>query len=302
MTKYRRKFHRIARKLTNLELQQGSTDFSFSMEGVLDDLQQSRGTDFFMGFYSEEGILRAFEKFGICRELRKRGFENLQLIIDTRDNYRQLLRMYYDRKDDAHLLGEIVVEKARMVQKSERLIPERFYPLGMLVIDWLALQDPTAEFSDERPRLPGQDYPGLGIGAQILELLYLMAKHQQTHGLLIVPHYYHTALIFSREFRFLNPAYQALLNRMEEDLGEYPLPVRAWGVETGAVYRKYDNTVFKWEPEEQVLACHHGLRSYLHSEEYENRVADAESNYAFYLDTERLKSKLPGEIELQGDI
>lgn len=298
MTKYRKKFHRVAKRLTNLELQKGPSDFSFSMEGILDDLQESRGSDFFLGFYSQEGILRAFEKFGICRELRKRGFDNLKLQMDTRDPYRQLLRMYFDKQTDDHLLGEVVIEKAKLTYKSERFIPKRFYPLGLLMIDWLVLQDPTREFTPERTRLPGQEHPGLGIGPQILELLYLMAKHQQTEGLLIVPHYYHTALIFSREFRFLNPVYQALLNRMDEDLSIYPLPVRAWGVECGAVFHKYDNRQFVWEPEEQILACHRGLWQSLHSEEYKARVREAESKYAFYLDTKLLKKKLPGDIHV----
>lgn len=298
MSKYRKKFHRIARRLTNLELQQGSTDFSFSMDGVLDDLQQSRGSDFFLGFYSKAGILKVFEKFGICKALQKKGFNDLKLSMNTQDQYRQMLRMYHKVKQPDHLLGEMVIEKAKLTAKSEHFIPTEFYPLGMLMIDWLVLQNPQAEFIEERPRLPGQEYPGLGIGLHVLELLYLMAKHQQTQGLLIVPHYYHTALIFSREFRFINPEYQALLNRMEADLSIYPLPVRAWAVECGAVYRKFDNTQFVWEPEEQILACDHKLREYLHSNEYEAQVKEAESRYAFYLDTERLKQNLPDNLTL----
>jgi len=298
MSRYRKKFRRIARRLTNLELQQGSSDFSFSMDGILEDLQQSRGSDFFLGFYSKAGIIRAFEKFGICKVLRKKGFADLQLSINTRDQYRQMLRMYHKKKEPDHLLGEIVVEKAKLTPKSQHFLPPEFYPLGMLMIDWLVLQNPTAAFSEQRPRLPGQEYPGLGIGLQVLELLYLMSKHQQTQGLLIVPHYYHTALIFSREFRFINPDYQALLNRMEEDLGMYSLPERAWAVECGAVYKKFDNTQFVWEPEEQILACDRKLRSYLHSDEYVAQVREAESKYAFYLDTERLKQNLPDDVTI----
>ena len=300
MTRYRRKFHRIARRLTNLELQYGSdSGDSFSMEGVLDDLTSSRGSEFFMGFYSEQGIRLAFEKFGICKELSKLGYDDLIITTDTRDQYRQLLRLYDRKKDAQHMLGELVVHKAQFTYKRKSLLPRHFYPLKMIYVEWLVLQDPKGEFSEKKPQLPGQEYPGLGIGPQILELMYLMAKNQRTQGILIVPHYYHTAVIFSREFKFINPEYQAILKRVEQDLSDYSLPVRAWGVECGAVYKKYDNKRFDWEPEEQILACDKSLRQYLHSPDYINRVQDASKKHAFYLDTERLKQNLPANIELK---
>jgi len=298
MTKYRRKFHRIARKLTNLELQTGSTDFSFSMEGVLDDLQQSHGSDWFLGFYSEEGILRAFEKFGICRELQKRGFKDIIPVVDVSNTYRQMVRVYNKSEDSDHLLGEIVVRKARFAPKSETLIPEKFYPLRMIQVEWMVLQDQTKDFSKKRPRLPGQEHPGLGIGPQILELLYIMSKHQETQGLLIVPHYYHTALIFSREFRFLNPRYQGLLNAIDRDLGNYKLPLRAWAVELGAVKYQSTGTPFVWDPEEQILACDRKLREYLNSKEYQKRTDEAAQEFAFRLDQSVLHRKLPQDVQI----
>lgn len=298
MTKYRRKFHKIARNLTNLELQQGSADFSFSMDGVLEDLQKSRGSDWFLGFYSEAGILRAFEKFGICTALRKRGFSDIIPVVNTDDPYRQLLRIYNGLEDADHLLGEIVVRKARFSPKPYSLIPDHFYPLRMIQVEWLVLQDQTTDFSKKRPRLPGQEYPGLGIGEQILELLYIMSKHQRTQGLLIIPHYYHTALIFSREFRFLNPRYQGLLDAIDRDLGKFTLPVRAWAVELGAVRYNISDTAFIWDPEEQILACDGTLHDYLHSEEYSTRAREAAAEFGFHLDRTLLHHKLSPDIEI----
>lgn len=296
MTEYRKKFHRIARQLTNLELQRGESKYALSMDGILDDLRESRGSEFLLGSYSEAGIMLAFDKFGITKELRKLGFENLVITMDTRDPYRQMLRLYYDTAAQDHMLGEIVLHKAKFTSRHSQLLPKNYYPLEMIYVEWLVLQNPTQEFSEERPPLPGQDYPGLGIGKQVLELLYLAAKHQHTHGLLIVPHYYHTALIFSREFKFINPDYQALLNQMEKSLDHYPLTVRAWAVEQGAVYHKHDNHRFRWEPEEQILACNRELRDYFHSESYEQQVTEAEPKFAFYLDPALLRKKLPQQI------
>lgn len=301
MTEYRRKFHRIARRLTNLELQQGAGTEPFSLEGILEDLQESRGSELLLGSYSKAGILRAFDKFGIQRVLSKQGFSDIKLTLNTSDQYHQMLRLYYQDTTPDHLLGELVVRKAKYTSGHSRVLPARFYPLEMIQIEWLILQNPTGTFDPERPPLPGQEYPGLGIGKQVLELLYLMAKHQRTQGLLIVPHYYHTALIFSREFHFINPAYQALLNRMEAELKQYSLTVRAWGVECGAVFHKHDNTLFRWAPEEQILACDHNLRRHFHSPAYQRKVGKSESRFAFYLDTALLQKQLPPYISLAGN-
>ncbi len=269
------------------------------MEGVLDDLTTSRGSEFFMGYYSEEGIRLAFEKFGICRELDKLGYHDLIITTDTSDQYRQLLRLYNKKKDVQHMLGELVVHRAQFTYKKESFLPKGFYPLKMIYVEWLVLQDPKGNFTAKKVQLPGQEYPGLGIGPQILEMIYLMAKHQHTEGILIVPHYYHTAVIFSTEFKFINPRYQAILKSVESDLSDYPLPVRAWGVECGAVFEKYTNRRFHWDPEEQILACDKDLRRYMHSDDYEEKVQAAMQNYAFYLDTNRLRKNLPSNVELE---
>jgi len=301
MTRYRKKFHRIARRLTNLELQRGDSDYAFTMEDVLEDLQESRGSKFLLGSYSKEGLMLVFRKFGVTKELKKMGFEDLIISIDTRDQYRQTLRLYFDRRDSRHMLGEIVLHKAKFTAKQHQhtFLPKVVYPLEMIHIEWLVLQNPQRDFSQNCPPLPGQNHPGLGIGTQVLEMLYLMAKHQHTQGLLIIPHYYHTAVIFSCEFRFINPVYQALINRLEHDLREYSLPIRAWAVECGAVFHQQKDDWFEWNPEEQILATNKELDYYLHSEEYQQKVTDAEASFSFILDKEMLLQKLPSDIELE---
>ncbi len=301
MTRYRRKFHRIARKLTNLELQQGARDFQLSMESVLHDLEESQGSQYFLGSYSEAGIMLALEKFGVCRELRRLGFENFLLHADTSDPYRQRLRLFYKRRDPRHLLGELIIHKATFTRKGKNHLPDVCFPLTMLHVEWLILQNPTGEFTPERPRLPGQEYPGLGVGSRVLEILYLMAKHQRTRGLLIVPHFYHTARLFSREFYFFNPEYQGLLNALARDLEEYSLPVQAWAVEGEAVRREREARRVRWQPEEQILPCDSRLKDYLESRRYRELVKQAENRYSFSVDSEQLAKALPPSLNPELD-
>ncbi|MEJ2052218.1 MAG: hypothetical protein P8Y60_20695, partial [Calditrichota bacterium] len=67
------------------------------------------------------------------------------------------------------------------------------------------------------------------------------------------------------------------------------------------VFHKHDNTRFRWNPEEQILACDYNLRQHFHSETYLDQVTQSESGFEFYLDTALLQKKLPPYIDLAGN-
>ena len=80
---------RIARWMQDKRLKQtdiGHLDFS---ETDLFNLDIGRrGGDFFLGYYSREGVKIALEKYGLFVELKNRGFENIIMNIDTSDPVR----------------------------------------------------------------------------------------------------------------------------------------------------------------------------------------------------------------------
>jgi hypothetical protein len=59
---------------------------------------------------------------------------------------------------------------------EEPLFKARGLRVLSLAVRWLALQDPRGRFTPERPRLPGQRYPGLGLGKRLYERLMVWAK------------------------------------------------------------------------------------------------------------------------------
>jgi hypothetical protein len=65
---------------------------------------------------------------------------------------------------EEHLLIEVVLEKRRIAGADA------------LYIHWLSLRNPRARFSEVRPRLPGQDVPGLGLASETVKLLTIMAR------------------------------------------------------------------------------------------------------------------------------
>ena len=64
---------------------------------------------------------------------------------------------------------------------------------ALLRIEWLLMQNPRARFTAQRPRLPGQKHPGLGLLADVIALLIVACDRLQLGGLLFVPAHYHTA-------------------------------------------------------------------------------------------------------------
>jgi hypothetical protein len=93
----------------------------------------------------------------------------------------------------------------------------------MLVMLWLVLSDPDKDFSVDRPRLPGQQRPGLGLLDEVFYLLRTFARDLSVDGMLDVPEHFHTALFYSRSFRYLDPVVEGRFQAIARDLAGVPL-------------------------------------------------------------------------------
>jgi hypothetical protein len=222
---YRRKFRHIARRLRTFELQRDEqADINLSEGDLLADLhfdgQHTRqSTPRFLGFYSKTGIEHALRRFGFYAELKKRGFSETQLVLATTDPFRQRLAIYDRNIDRDHLLAELICRIDYF--KPREMAPELALPMQeqrVLYLEWLNLQNPRAKFSKEKPPLPGQRFPGLGLGRPVFEILALMARRLQCAALLNVPERYHNAALYSNDFFFIKAQDEALMQVIERDL------------------------------------------------------------------------------------
>src|SRR5260370_19674664 len=93
-------------------------------------------------------------------------------------------------------LIEVVLEKRRLGDAD------------MLYVHWLALRNPRASFSEDRPQLPGQDVPGLGLAREMTEILARMAVRLDLAGLAFRPSSYPLPFRVRRLLRFGDPAPQ----------------------------------------------------------------------------------------------
>lgn len=263
----------VAQRLTHFDLQtpDEKTD-EVSLAEMEEFLSESdRSSELFLNFYTRTGLTHALEQYGTLARLRSRGFQP-EVSFRTMDKDKYLLHIT-DSTDGAVLvelacrLGSL---KAKATQ-SNILAGEIF---EVLVIEWLLLQNPQGHFTTQHPRLPGQQFPGLGIGREIITLLQIMTERLEREAMLAIPAHYHNSVLYNHHFHFFNPAKEAELHALIRDLAYLSLAEASWAIEQGKVIDQLTNTVFVWQPEEMIWAHSARLKDYFAASAYHHSVVE----------------------------
>jgi len=291
--KVSRKYWQIARRLSTEQLRRRADVSGELGDELFYNLNiNARGNTLFLGYYSREGLELVFRKYGIYENFKALGFPEIQFLIDTSDLYTHRLMVYNQSHRKENLLVELVLKK-------EFFIIDLPYPSALngrkfeaLAIEWLRMQNPRAGFSKRRPRLPGQEYPGLGMASQLVELLIIASWRLKLAGLINTPDHYHNALFYSKVFYYLQPEDQARLLALQRDLKEYPMGKASWAVETGAVRDLRTNTILRWQPARQLISLLDPIRELLQGDDYRKYVRSLMKNFKFKLDEELYREKM----------
>ncbi|GAB4375099.1 MAG: hypothetical protein Kow0042_20240 [Calditrichia bacterium] len=268
MSKRSKKLQKISRRLTTHQLRRlQEKDVALNYEELFGSVPQERGSPYFLGFYSPAGIKYALVQYGIFELLEKKGFRDLKLSINTRDPYKQRIALYNEKRDPAHLLGELVVKRKNITiyPPFPSLILGRNFEV--ISVEWLCMQNPFGKFSEERPPLPGQKYPGLGLGGMILEILIIMCRRLRTAGLLNVPEHFHNAQMYTPQFRYVDPQYEGKRQAIARDLlSRYSLSMVSWAIDLGCV--RQNDRPFKWFIAEQIIPLDRDLKEFFQGKDY----------------------------------
>ena len=272
------RFERVARALPESVLQ-GEAGLSPEPSGVgfeaeiLGELTH-RESERLLGYYSQAGLEAAFEAYGIYDVLRARGYTDFTVELDL-EAFAHKLRL----RADGLPVAECVLRRARgaadpcFAEWQRRFLPD------LLVVEWLTLGDPRAEFSASRPRLPGQTHPGSGIGAEIFVMLSLCARRLGLHGVLDVPQRFHNAVFYRRRTPFFDPEYEGHFLALLDLLDRHSLPELAWAMEEGRVLEGPDGPPVRWLPREQVLPLDGRLASYFDGPAWRRACARARRSF-----------------------
>ncbi|MEA2695310.1 MAG: hypothetical protein QOJ16_4697, partial [Acidobacteriota bacterium] len=222
----------------------------------------------FLGFYSPQGLELALERSGLLDRVRARGFSHLTLDLDLDNPGGETVRL-----KSAGWSAPLIELRARVDRGS---VPE----MAVLRVEWLLLQDPRARFTPERPRLPGQRFPGLGLLPDVTALLVVACERLRLDGLVFVPAHYHTAAQGRRILRFLSPEHEGLFRALQAALAPFPLAEAAAAVEEGRVVDAATGEALAWPPMLMVLPVAERLKAKLEGEDYEAKAAAAHRSFA----------------------
>ncbi len=230
---------RYAEVALTLEREQLGQSNDLSMDDVALDLGlRPEKNKLVLGFYSAQGLEHAFSRYGILRELERLGYGQFRVEIGSLSPGDRMRLYGRDASGAEHTLIETMVEKREVGG------------VPVLYVHWLTLRHPAAHFSDLRPRLPGQEVPGLGMAREATELLQRMAHRLDLKGVAYRPSSYHTAYAGRGQLWFVEPERQGRFEALVRDLAHLSLLDATKAVAEGRVL--LNGAKYQWEADEMV--------------------------------------------------
>ena len=274
MTRFARRFRKVGRSLSRVELMQSSMDATFAL--TQEDLLDKQAGRRFLDFYGDEGLRIALERYGFLDALRGRGYRDFRLEAWAHDErHTLLLDGVPEGGGEAVRLLELVVRRDRLsIEPVEGYVRPLDGRWEVLTVDWLSLRHPAGCFTPSRMRLPGQDAPGLGVGEQVLELLYRVVDRLELDGLVTVAEYFHNAVLYARELPYVDPWFQGQLEALEALLfarEQLTFAQAARAVHWGYVI-DVDDSVVRWRGEAMLHTDDAALTAYLGSQAYREQA------------------------------
>jgi len=209
-------------------------DFELTDQDMKDVLD---GENLVLGVYSKEATWKNFQEYGILAQIESKGYHELELNVDTSDNFVHrltltdktissksqgnnfLMDMYVRRRDFRVTDFKSSVQNIEFLEATNVMEKKLNFTLHLSVIEWLCMQNPLKTFDQSRPQLPGQRHPGLGVGKRMADMLIHLAETHDRDGLMNVPEHFHNALIyFVKDYMFVNPAFQGFFLGLIYDL------------------------------------------------------------------------------------
>lgn len=235
----------------------------------------------------DAAALRAmFAEAGTLALLERKGFDELEVTIDGAGRALPHTLLTGRKNGARHVLIEAILGEAVVGPKffaRHGFTMER--PVELLAVYWLCEQDPTAAFRPERPALPLQRHPGLGVLRSAFRVVVRIANELGKDGVACHPKFFHDAVIFfrSRLFLFLDGEEQGRFEALARDLRSLPLGDASLAILLGRV-RDAGGVPVQWMPSFQVFPLRPEVTAYLHSPRYAELVARGFETNAFTVD------------------
>ncbi len=252
----------MSKGLSNLDL---SEDL-----GTIGNLRREK---YFLKRFTREDLYKIIESVGLLDHLDKRlGIDTFDVEIDVDETLINYCRLYAGKPKPENLLLDLRLSETRFIPDPVFFGKEKDASItyDMIVIEWLSAQNPQNNFSKIRPQLPGQKSPGLGILRFCFEMMYIVGKEVIKDGFLDIPDHMHGAIMYSKKFKFFNPAHEGILRAIIRDLSDYSLADISWGMITETIIEKYKQKPQVYDPSEQIFPVSRRMNNYYNSRKYKS--------------------------------
>lgn len=239
----------------------------------------------FLQRFNRNELWHMSEKIGLIPHLRRKGFDNLILDIYVDDDNINYFNIFMkEKRPENRLLDVRLSESTFLPDKKFFKDGTVIIPYEMINIEWISARNPFRNFSRQKPQLPGQSNPGLGILQYCFRMIYLMASEVIKDGFMDVPDHMHGAIMYSKDFRFFDPVHEAILKAVMRDLKKFSISDITWGIITETVIEKYTGKPQVYDPCEQVHPVSRRMNRYFKSDLYRHTFKKYYNRKKYYLD------------------
>ena len=259
---------------------------------LLFDLTGENPENRLFGRYDPGELRERLDASGLLAGLSERGYPDPVLRLSCADPSDQRICLYAGEETRDRLLMEARLQLAPFHPRRPIGPFAEESSFRMLVIHWLVLSSPDGKFTVDRPRLPGQERPGLGLLDQTIELLKAFSRELSIDGVLDVPDHFHTALFYSRAFRYLDPEAEGRFQAIARDLSGVPLALASEAILEGCLVDRGTGAPMPWPVAEQVMAARGPLSRFLRSPAYREVRNRALADYRVVVNWDLYREKI----------
>jgi hypothetical protein len=216
------------------------------------------------GKLNHEELYTMFEKAGIIRKLKERGYEDCEFITEFISNLDN--RIFIKSKEQ-----EILIHIR--LKFSDFFIKAINENRKMIYIDWLLTQNVKLGTTLHKKKLfPGQEYPGLNIFGEFTNFIFLLYSELNCYGVFNIPEYFHDAVLFQKNFKFVSPEKQGYFLCLLDTFKNIPIRKISNLIQENKIYFKEKDEVFIWLHGEMLSTENEQLKESIFDKDYFERV------------------------------
>ncbi|MCC6274336.1 MAG: hypothetical protein IT569_00620 [Leptospiraceae bacterium] len=205
--------------------------------------------------------------------LKERGYPNPKLEIEV---FSELDNRIFLKTQSDEILVHIRLKVSDFALKK---INETF---KMVYIDWLLTQNIKLQnIKDKKKLFQGQKYPGLNIMTELTAFLLLLTRKMGAKGVFNIPEYFHDAVLFHKNFKFLDPEKEGKFRALISTFKKSNLRFLSNAIHEQKIFNVTENKIYEWQHGEMLSTDNDYLNELVFNQSYFDTVEKVKKSFLF---------------------